>query len=282
MLLKQIQAIFREELGESYTQGEIDHFFYLFLEHYLGLERFSLVKNPAIILDEDKTDLFMQGLAKLKQHYPVQYILGSSWFMGLTFKVDESVLIPRPETEGLVRMICETFDPSLPLKILDIGTGSGCIAIALGDYFKNASVTAIDISKQALAIASLNASTNGIEVGFKEIDILEVEALWDNFDLIVSNPPYVRQSEKSRMQPNVLLYEPDSALYVADKDPLVFYRKICSLASEGLKEGGELFLEINQYLGEESRKLLQAGKFSEIELLRDLYGNYRYLRATKR
>ena len=201
----------------------------------------------------------------------------------MRFKVNNSVLIPRPETEDLVRWVLDEYkECGKGCTILDIGTGSGCIAIALASSLPESRVYAIDVSATALETASKNASDHNVEITFRKADIRHLESVGPAFDIIVSNPPYVRFSEKNTMQPNVTEYEPQLALFVSDEDPLIYYRHIARFASENLKEGGALFLEINQYLGESLIKLLEDQKFSEIELRKDLFGNDRMIRAFKK
>ena len=241
----------------------------MLIEHYLNLERFVLVLDPEFIISKEEEQPLFEALAKLKLNTPIQYITGESSFMELEFKVNEHVLIPRPETEELVRWITSDYsdEPQQKpgeLKILDIGTGSGCIAVTLAKYFKNAKVYALDYSEQVLNIAAANALRNEVSLEFIQADILELEHLNTKFDIIVSNPPYVRESEKSQMHQNVLGYEPAQALFVTDENPLVFYKKIAHLAVKHLRTGGTLFLEINQYLGEETVQVLERLGFVEI------------------
>jgi release factor glutamine methyltransferase len=233
-------------------------------------------------------------LAELKKEKPIQYILGETEFYGLPFLVNENTLIPRPETEELVEWIIKSTNYeilSTKLRILDIGTGSGCIAISLAKNITNAEVSAIDISEKALATAKKNAEINKVEVSFINIDILKINDLAElptsnfqlptQFDIIVSNPPYVRNLEKAEIKPNVLEYEPHLALFVEDTDALLFYRKIADLAKENLSENGMLFFEINQYLGKETVELLENLGFKNIELKKDIYGNDRMIRSTR-
>lgn len=301
MVLKELQNIFHKELDAIYGNDEVDSFFYLCMEHYLDMPRFQLSLEPNFTITKYETDIFFKVLEDLKQQKPIQYILGETEFYGLPFKVNENVLIPRPETEELVDLIikCHTErSPSAnkkpPLKILDIGTGSACIAISLAKNLPNAEVYALDVSKEALKVAKQNAELNSVNIQFIEEDILELankdvfpfgkdvskrqKAL---FDIIVSNPPYVRELEKQEIQPNVLDNEPHLALFVEDDNPLVFYKAITNFASNNLKPNGELYFEINQYLGNETKQLLVDANFKEIELLKDLNGNDRMLKGKK-
>jgi release factor glutamine methyltransferase len=222
-------------------------------------------------------------LTKLQQEIPIQYILGKTHFYGLDFEVDENVLIPRQETEELVEWIItnQQINKSINQQILDIGTGSGCIAISLAKNLTSAKVYAIDVSEKALNVAQKNADLNQVEVTFINQNILETEDLQASFDIIVSNPPYVRNLEKAEIKKNVLANEPHLALFVDDHDALIFYRKIAELAQKNLKENGQLYFEINQYLGKEMVDLLQKMGFVEVALRKDIYGNDRMIMAMK-
>lgn len=280
MRLQEIKKIFHKELSGIFPKEEIDSFFYLSIEHYLGLERFILALQPGLVIDKQEEDLLFEALNRLKQQEPIQYILGETQFADLRFMVDESVLIPRPETEELVRWIQHDYQqPESPPSILDIGTGSGCIAVSLAKYIQGSHVYATDISQEALEIASKNAAINGVKVEFLHSDITTTKTLGRRFDVIVSNPPYVRSLEKEEMSDNVVKYEPDLALFVPDKDPLMFYRHIARFANENLIPGGAVYLELNQYLAGKTATLFEDENFSEIELRKDLYGNDRLLRV---
>jgi len=282
MLLKEIKNIYHLELDTLFPKEEVDSFFYLAIDHYLGLERFVLAMQPMLVVSKENENALFYALSQLKQERPIQYILGKAHFCELEFRVDENVLIPRPETEELVYWILEEqprLESQKGIKILDIGTGSGCIAISLAKNMPNAKVYALDISQKALKIAERNALDNNVDIVFLEADILSFEGLKDKFDVIVSNPPYVRELEKMQMKINVVGHEPGLALFVSDQDPLVFYKKITLFALSHLKKGGVLFFEINQYLGEEMKHLLERENFSEIELRKDLYGNDRMLKG---
>lgn len=282
MLLKEIKNIYHLELDPLFPKEEVDSFFYLVIDHYLGLERFILAMQPNLVVSKENEDPLFFALSQLKQERPIQHILGKAHFCELEFRVDENVLIPRPETEELVYWIINEVqkgDPREEVKILDIGTGSGCIAISLAKNLPNAKVYALDISKKALQIAGENAMDNGVDIVFLEADILSLEGFKDKFDVIVSNPPYVRELEKLEMKNNVVEHEPGLALFVSDGDPLIFYKKITRFSLSHLKKGGVLFFEINQYLGEEMEQLLEAENFSEIELRKDMFGNDRMLKG---
>lgn len=283
MQLKEIKTIYHQELDGIYPQEEIDAFFYEVMTHFLGLERFVLVLQPNLTVSKEEGQPLFEALAQLKLEKPLQYILGVAHFMDLEFKVNENVLIPRPETEELVRWIisdCKV-ERSRDLKVLDIGTGSGCIAIALAKHLPEAEVHALDISEKALAIAQENAILNGAEVHFTKQDILNAH-LAEEFDLIVSNPPYVRELEKQEMKNNVKDYEPSQALFVPDENPLLFYKAIAEFAKNQLVASGTLYLETNQYLGKETKALLEAHNFLDIELRKDFFGNDRMLKGRLR
>lgn len=289
MLLKEIKKIFHKELDGFYAPEEVDSFFYWFVEHYLGMERFVLALQPELVISKENEELFFNGLARLAQQHPIQYITGEATFMGLNFKVNKHVLIPRPETEELTQWILsdvkeireQSHNGHNPLRILDIGTGSGCIAIALAKYLPGYQVFGLDLTDAVLDVARQNATLNEVSISWIQADILRMEHLEPAVDIIVSNPPYVRESEKMKIRDTVKEFEPNAALFVSDEDPLVFYRHIADLAYKNLPENGLLYFEINQYLGSQINKLLEDRNFSEIELRKDMYGNERIMRAVK-
>jgi release factor glutamine methyltransferase len=282
MTLPEIKRLFLEKLNHLYPETEIHSFFHLLLEHHFGTRKVDLALEPELLRKEWPGDVFLDGLAELEQERPIQYIIGSTEFAGMTFRANENVLIPRPETEELVWWILETVDDKPSLKILDIGTGSGCIPVSLALKLPGAEVHALDVSKEALELASDNALRLGAEVNFFELDILTAENLTDHYDVMVSNPPYVRLSEKNEMRGNVLKYEPDLALFVNDEDPLLFYRRIASLGRDSLNENGMLFFEINENLSEKTQELLSDLNFRDIEVKKDIYGKNRMIRAFKK
>lgn len=283
MKLQDFRTLFTDKLSSIYPKTEIDSFFFLLIEEKLGLQRIDTVLQPNFTISEDITLHFQDIINRLKKEEPIQYILGKTEFFGFPFLVNEHTLIPRPETEELVSWVLDaTKDERRKTKditILDIGTGSGCIPIALKKNLPTAEVFAIDISKEALAIAKQNAKLNNITVNFIEEDILTAEKLLQKFDIIISNPPYVRELEKVEIKNNVLQFEPHSALFVSDKNPLLFYDAIADLAKKHLNPKGKLFFEINQYLGKETVTLLQQKGFSNVALRKDLFGNNRMLKA---
>lgn len=278
MKIKQYRTQFIQELAPFYDAYEAESFFYLILEEKHKLRPIDVALNHELIFSESEIWVWNSLLAELKKEVPIQYLMGKTNFYGLDFEVNENVLIPRSETEELVEWIVNEnlkTQKFKKLKILDIGTGSGCIAISLAKNIPNARVFALDVSKEALKTARKNAENNHVDVTFIHQSILEIEDLKNDFDVIVSNPPYVRNLEKKEIKKNVLNYEPHLALFVEDHDALIFYRKIAEIAQKNLSENGQLFFEINQYLGNEMKDLLQKMNFKNIELKKDIYGNDR-------
>lgn len=283
MLINEFKKHFFLELSNFYPQTEVQSFFNILIEFKLNLSRIEIALQPDLNISE--TDLLFLQKAEndLKKHIPIQYIIGETEFYGLKLFVNENVLIPRPETEELVNWIIE--DSKLKtqnskIKILDIGTGSGCIPISLVKNIKNANISAIDISSEALKTAKTNAELNNVDIHFIEKDILKTTILPESYDVIVSNPPYVRELEKEQMQQNVLDYEPNLALFVKDNNPLLFYDKIADLAKNHLTKNGSLYFEINQYLGKETIELLSVKGFKNIELKKDIFGVDRMIKAS--
>ena len=303
MLVKNYKAVFLEELSSLYDEKEIESVFYLVVQKLHNKKRIDLALHPQMELNSDQHEQWKDILLALKKQKPIQYILGETEFYGFPFLVNPSVLIPRPETEELVEMIITQNSKyqilNSKLNILDIGTGSGCIPIALKKSLPNAEVFAIDISEKALEIAKKNAEINQVEINFIQADILAINDLNQlpfchtelgrsansqlptQFDIIVSNPPYVRHLEKAEINANVLDYEPHVALFVEDNDALLFYRKIAELALKNLKVNGQLYFEINQYLGKETVELLEKYGFKNVILHKDIYGNDRMIKCTR-
>ena len=262
------------ELEGIYPQEEIRGFLRLLFEEYLGWDLTTWLISKQKTINQSALLKINFAIKDLKRHRPIQHILGKADFCGMTLRVDENVLIPRPETEGLVELAKDRC-PS-PKRILDLCTGSGCIAIALAKAFPEASITAVDISGKALEVARQNAWNQGVEIELVQADVLNDSlAQLPEYDLIVSNPPYVRELEKSGMQPNVLDYEPHLALYVPDNDPLLFYLRLAEIADKHLVTNGLLVVEINESLGEETAKLFRAHNF-ETTLHNDFKGKTRF------
>lgn len=281
MTPKLLKTHFAAQLQEEYPESEINSFFYLLTEAYLNMNRLQIALDPKMKMDETKVSKFENALKRLKQHEPIQYILGNTSFFGLDFKVNRDVLIPRPETEELVSWILEDAGSTKQFssgKIIDIGAGSGCIAISLAQNLPKAAIFALDISSAALQTAQENAAQNEVHIEFLQEDILQKNSLIQDFDVIVSNPPYVRQLEKEKMQRNVLENEPASALYVENDDALIFYRKIAELAKDNLTKNGAAYVECNQYLAKETEQIFLKKGF-KTELRKDIFGNERMLKA---
>jgi release factor glutamine methyltransferase len=281
MKIKAYRNQFIQELTPIYDAGEAESFFYLILEEKHQLKRIDLALQTDLIFSEAEIAIWDSILEPLKKEIPIQYLLGKTSFYGLDFEVNNHVLIPRSETEELVEWIIQSTSKleKKDLKILDIGTGSGCIAISIAKNLPSASVFAIDVSENALATAHKNAERNKVNITFINQNILETEDLKQQFDIIVSNPPYVRHLEKAEIKKNVLDNEPHLALFVEDNDALIFYRKIAALAQKNLSPNGKLYFEINQYLGKEMIALLEKMNFKNIELRKDIYGNDRMITA---
>lgn len=285
MVLKEILNVFHKELDTIYGNNEVDSFFNILIDYYLNLKRITLVMQPEYTISKEEEQPLFEALSRLKLEEPIQYIIGETEFFGLVFKVNQNTLIPRPETEELVQWIIEDYKDNLEqIKILDIGTGTGCIPISLAKNLPKAKVKALDISTKALEVAKQNAELNAVEVDFIEQNILEtyhteLDSASQKFDVIVSNPPYVRELEKAEMKGNVLKHEPELALFVDDMNPLIFYKAITEFATHNLKAGGTLYFEINQYLGSEMIQLLEDFNFKDIELKKDMFGNNRMIKA---
>ncbi|MEN9918784.1 MAG: peptide chain release factor N(5)-glutamine methyltransferase [Bacteroidota bacterium] len=276
--MQQVIQNIRQSLSKLYPETEISSFIRLILENVTGRSLPILLcdKSTQIPLaQETQIDKIVQ---RLQTFEPIQYILGETEFYGLPFEVNEHVLIPRPETEELVALIVSE-NKGKQLRILDIGTGSGCIAIALKNQMPTSIIEGWDFSEKALELAKLNAEKNKVDVLFKQVDVFLNVAVSTYFDIIVSNPPYVLDSEKQTMNVNVLDYEPHSALFVPNNKPLLFYDRIAMLASTLFEDEGKLYFEINQQKGSETCQMLHEKKFTNIELRKDISSNDRMVRA---
>lgn len=282
MTLTQLKEHIIHTLLAIYPKDEIVSFLYLLSEHYLNLRRIDFSLQPNHKITEIQWANFEAAIDKLKKEEPIQYIIGKTIFYDESFMVNHHVLIPRPETEELVDWIIRDHQNTKePLKILDMGTGSGCIPISLKKHLRQSDVFAMDISEEALEVAKRNAEALDVSIHWLHEDILTIKSFETSLDIIVSNPPYVRMLEKNEMAPNVLDNEPHLALFVENDDALLFYRKIASFASTYLKDTGILYFEINQYLGLETKVLVEQFGF-DVVLKKDLNGNDRMLKATKR
>ncbi len=278
MTLATLKNNLHSALAHLYDPDEIEAFFGLLLEAFEQKTKINYVLNKEG-LPQNKADWDAAILA-LKTGKPIQYVLGYAYFYGLKLMVNQHTLIPRPETEELVEWILETLGVALNNpQIIDLGTGSGCIAISLKKQLKSAQVTAVDISEKALEIAQMNAQNNTVDLKFLQQDILKPFNIKNTFEVIVSNPPYVKHNEKASIHQNVLNFEPHTALFVDDDNPLLFYDKIADFTKNHLSENGYLFFEINQYLGLATLALLRQKGFVNLELKKDFKGNDRMIRA---
>ena len=274
--LKSLRNYFRSKLESSFDKNEIDAFFYKGLSQYLNIKRVTYIAEPEKKISESDILKFRHLAKDLLNNKPLQYIFGETDFLGLKIKVNEHVLIPRPETEEMVSNII--FRVENPRTIIDLCTGSGCIALALNNHFNNAEVIGVELSESALKIAEQNAVTNNLSVEFILDDITDPDLKYQKADLIVANPPYVTESEKDLMQANVLDYEPEMALFVSDNDPLIFYKAIIKLAVDNLNNKGWLFLEINEKFGKDILALMkEAGINNNLNLNVDLNGKPRWV-----
>ncbi len=275
--MKRAIPYIKESLKAYYPESEISGFTRIIIEHITGKSYHqALLTDVELMPDEQQT--VESIIERLKRHEPIQYVLKETEFFGLPFHVNEAVLIPRPETEELVELILKENNKT-GLCVLDIGTGSGAIAIALAKHMKNADVSAWDISAKALDVATQNSKINSASVSFKRVDVLSDCPSEKKFDIIVSNPPYVLENEIESMEQNVLDYEPHLALFVPDNDPLLFYNRIANIASNLLNPNGKLYFEINQAKGKEVVSMLKGKGFTDIALFQDLSNKDRMVRA---
>ena len=284
MILKEFKLFFNEALSAIYPKTEIDSFFFILMEEKLKLQRIDTVLKPDFLITKKNLIDLKTIVKRLQKEEPIQYIIGNTEFYGLPFFVDKNTLIPRPETEELVAWVLNETkvlanNKTIELSILDIGTGTGCIPISLAKNLTSLNISAIDISPEALLIAKQNAILNKVTIEFIELDILNTESLPQEYDVIISNPPYVRELEKEEIKNNVLKNEPHLALFVADENPLIFYNKIADLAKQQLSKNGMLFFEINQYLGKETANMLVKKGFKNIQLKKDLFGKDRMIKC---
>jgi release factor glutamine methyltransferase len=271
---------FHNSLKAYYPKVEIDSMFMLVLQHVTGMNRNQILLYPGIELSNRQEKVVLEILNRLSKQEPLQYILGETEFYGLPFKLNKAVLIPRSETEELVGLIVHEYAQKA-IKLLDIGTGSACIPVSLKKNMPYAEIYSCDISAAAIETAKENALLNNVDVSFFLHDILSDKALpFAPFDVIVSNPPYVTENEKNQMQKHVLDYEPHTALFVPDDDPLVYYNAIVEHSATSLKRGGALFFEINEAFGSEIESLLTTNNF-EAKIFSDIHGKSRLARGLK-
>ena len=301
-LVRDIKKYYREQLCSIYDYDEANSLVLILLEHYFKIDKIKMALDPDIRLSESEMLTFHFAVKDLLKNKPIQYIIGETEFCDLKFKVNENVLIPRPETAEMVNLIhnsqCIMHNEQLtiknesgqlfnnkklstfnfPFSILDIGTGSGCIAISLAKLIPNSEVYALDVSEEALKVAKENAINNNVNINFIHDDILNLKnKIETKFDIIVSNPPYVRELEKAEMHNNVLEWEPHKALFVSDDNPLIFYRNILEFAKTHLKENGEIWFEINEFLSKEMTDLCHELGFSNVNIYKDFRGKERIL-----
>lgn len=274
----------KKSLADQYELTELINICYWILEHFTGLNQQEYIQHPETLVNQSSLILFSNAIDQLKQGMPVQYVIGEMDFYKLRLKVTQAALIPRPETEELVDMVVRQNSYLANLQILDIGTGSGCIGISLAKNLKNSTVIAIDKSSEALDLAKQNAQLNMVaNIEFFEMDFLEDKYLVEKeFDIMISNPPYIAQSELSTMEQNVLNFEPHIALFVPNEDPLIFYKKLAEFAKIHLKNNGLIYMEINQQFGQETADIFRTSSFSSVELLKDMFGNNRFIKAVKK
>ena len=271
-LVKDIRKYYCELLCSLYEKDEANAMILILFKYYFNIDRVRMVLEPDLRLSESEMLKIHFAVKDLLRNKPIQYVTGETEFCDLKFKVNENVLIPRPETAEMISKIVNSQHSTVNnhCSIIDIGTGSGCIAISLAKMISNSNVYALDISEEALKIAKENAFNNNVNVSFIHDDILNLKNnIETKFDIIVSNPPYVRELEKAEMHNNVLKWEPHKALFVSDNDPLIFYRNILEFAKTHLKDNGEVWFEINEYLGKEMSDLCQELGFSNVKIHKD-------------
>ncbi len=279
--IEEWSQIYRDALKERFDRREIDSILDMVCEAYAGYSRIDIILQRDNRIPDASNVKIGEALLRLQEGEPVQYILGKILFYGIPLEVNQSVLIPRPETEELVKWVLDE-TVGKEVELLDLCTGSGCIAIALKNILKDSSVYGLDNSVEALNVATENARSNGIGVDFFHFDLLKQESLaFMSFDVMVSNPPYVRDGESEEMESHVLDYEPHQALFVRDDDPLIFYRRIVDLAEGHLKKGGRIYFEINEAYGSEISQLLRDRGFVDVELRKDLNSRDRMVRGVR-
>jgi len=283
-VLNDLRKKFITQLSSLYDASEAESVFFLVMEDVFHYSRKDFLLQKTFPFGATENDKIEDILRRLLTGEPIQYIIGSTRFMGIHLLVNKRVLIPRPETEELVDCVVQDYkaDAIEELRLMDVGTGSGCIPIALKKHIPQAYVFAMDVSNEALEVAKHNALINNVSINFLLADILEWDIIFSDdiqFDIIVSNPPYIPPGEKDLMHPNVLQFEPHLALFVEEKAPLLFYETIAAFALKHLRPQGKLYFEINRHYGEEVKNLLQKKGFREVYLLQDLHGADRMIKA---
>ena len=273
MTLADFKNKMKSTLSSIYESDELNSIFYLISEEFLQIPRSRILLADEIELDSNKEGLFLDALDRLTRNEPVQYVIGKTTFMDLEFNVNSNVLIPRPETEELVRLMLK--DELDGKEILDIGTGSGCIAVSLAKNLPNAKVSALDISKDAIELSKMNAKENDVNLEFINTDILDYKS-GKKYDIIVSNPPYVKESEKALMKRNVVEYEPKQALYVSDNNPLLYYKAILEFSKTSLNKNGKIYFEINEKYEDEIKDLAIYCGYSNADCSKDMFGKNRF------
>lgn len=282
--LEQYRANFNKGLKSLYDNREIENILKLIVKAYFGWDSTFFALNKHRLLSEDEYNKLKSALAILERGKPVQYLLNESEFMGNVFYVNQSVLIPRPETEELVDLILTENSPTKnnPLKVLDIGTGSGCIAISIAKFNPYFQVDAIDLSSQALSAAKINSKLMGVKINLKKADILKLKKFNEYYDIIVSNPPYIELNEKNRMSKNVVDYEPHEAIFVTYHDPLIYYKKIILLAQQMKKNNSKIYFEINPKFCGDLKKYFLTTSFNDVVVQCDIFGKERMIKATNK
>ncbi|UYZ62128.1 peptide chain release factor N(5)-glutamine methyltransferase [Hymenobacter weizhouensis] len=279
--LRQLTASVAAALTPLYPRPEAEAMAGQLLEHLLHLTPLQRRMQAQEPVPEEILAQLAPLRERLLRHEPLQYVLGTAHFAGLELEVTPATLIPRPETEELVQLLVQEQQGRSGLHVLDVGTGSGCIAVALALALPGSQVTAVDVSGEALAVARRNAARHGAAVHFQQLDVLAaMPNLPAPLDVLVSNPPYVLEAERAQMRPNVLAYEPATALFVPNHDPLLFYRRIAELGRQVLRPGGGLYFEINEQYGPATQALVQELGYTEAGLVADLFGKLRFVRAT--
>jgi release factor glutamine methyltransferase len=298
MKLWEAEEYIKEQLKEIYGEDEASNIRDLAIEHATGLSKTASVSRRQDEISKEEAQQIINDVERLKRHEPIQYVMNKTWFYGMELYVDKNVLIPRPETEELVKWIVDDVkatgndvfvrrsmeaDETTRLKVLDVGTGSGCIALALKKTMPKAEVWGCDVSEESLNVARRNGSLLDIRVDFQGMDFLDEgqQTLLPTVDIVVSNPPYVPARDKDQMHPNVVDHEPHTALFVTDNDPLVFYKALAQFGTKRLYEGGSMYMEIHEDLGKDVVKLFEKAGYNRVELRKDMQGKHRMVKVMK-